>query len=152
MPVAAVPLVIDTQTVLDLLLFDDPACAGLRPALESGHCVWLACPGMRTELQRVLTYPTLARQCERRALGPERLLAAMDALAHWLPEPEPSACRCRDPDDQVFIDLAVARRARLLSRDRDVLALRRTLAARGVEVIPSWINAAQLRCDLAFHI
>ena len=41
---------------------------------------------------------------------------------------------CKDPDDQIFIDLAVAHRARLLSKDGAVQALRKRLAALGVEM------------------
>jgi predicted nucleic acid-binding protein len=45
---------------------------------------------------------------------------------------------CKDPDDQVFIDLAVARGALLLSKDRAVLVMRKRLAARGVVVRSDW--------------
>jgi predicted nucleic acid-binding protein len=41
---------------------------------------------------------------------------------------------CSDPDDQVFIDLAVAHRALLLSKDRAVLSMKKRLALRGVAV------------------
>ena len=53
-----------------------------------------------------------------------------------LAESEPPACpvRCSDPDDQGFIDLAVAHRAMLLSKDKAVLRLRRRLAPLAVPV------------------
>ncbi|MDB5944967.1 MAG: putative toxin-antitoxin system toxin component, family, partial [Ramlibacter sp.] len=41
------------------------------------------------------------------------------------------------PDDQKFIDLAVAHRALLLSKDRAVLALRKRLAALQVRAGPA---------------
>ena len=46
------------------------------------------------------------------------------------------AVRCRDPDDQMFIDLAVAHRAQLLSKDALVLRLARRLLPLGVVVGP----------------
>jgi hypothetical protein len=47
-----------------------------------------------------------------------------------------SVPQCSDPDDQKFIDLAVAYRVRwLLTRDRAVLKLARRLAAFGVDVV-----------------
>ena len=52
---------------------------------------------------------------------------------------------CRDPTDQIFIDLALAHGpALLLTRDRALLALRRRAAARGVTVVtPSlWARLA----------
>ena len=43
---------------------------------------------------------------------------------------------CRDPDDQMFIDLALAERARwLISRDRAVLALAKRARAQGLEIL-----------------
>jgi predicted nucleic acid-binding protein len=45
--------------------------------------------------------------------------------------------RCRDPDDQMFIDLAVAHRAVLLSKDALVLRLAKRLLPLGVVVSPT---------------
>src|SRR5690606_15469334 len=43
---------------------------------------------------------------------------------------------CRDPDDQVFLDLALHRGVGwLLSRDRQLLALRRRALARGLRIL-----------------
>jgi hypothetical protein len=71
----------------------------------------------------------------------EAVLAAMDACAAWQPLPPPDATgrlRCTDPDDQKFIDAAVAWGARwLVSRDRAVLKLRRRAAeAHGLLIVP----------------
>ena len=51
------PWVIDTNIVLDLWLFEDPATVPLRAALQSGRISHLATHSMRDELERVLTYP-----------------------------------------------------------------------------------------------
>lgn len=128
-------VVIDTNIALDLLVFGDPGCAALARALESRALRWLARPEMRDELARVLGYPAVATRLDRTGCDPRDVLAAFDARVQWVHEaPPPAPCACTDPDDQVFIDLAVAWRARLLSKDRAVLALRRPLAALGVEV------------------
>ncbi|MFT7776961.1 putative toxin-antitoxin system toxin component, PIN family [Roseateles sp.] len=43
---------------------------------------------------------------------------------------------CRDPDDQKFIDLALAARARwLISRDKAVLALAKRARLRGLAIL-----------------
>jgi len=54
--------VIDTNIVLDLWLFEDPATVPLRAALQSGAITHLATTSMRDELARVLTYPHLIKR------------------------------------------------------------------------------------------
>jgi predicted nucleic acid-binding protein len=39
---------------------------------------------------------------------------------------------CSDPDDQKFIDLAVAGKALLLSKDQHVLSMKKRLLAQGI--------------------
>ncbi len=62
-------------------------------------------------------------------------LRAADVLAHFdrhalvVDTPSKAPVTCRDPDDQKFIDLAVARQALLLSKDRAVLSMKKRLAA-----------------------
>lgn len=128
------PVVIDTNVVLDLFVFADPDCAPLREALSARRTRWLASPAMREELRRVLGYPHLARRLGE--AGPTPVLAAFDRHVQAV-EPAPKApFTCRDPDDQRFIDLAVAHQATLLSKDAKVLALARRLARIGVRVGP----------------
>ena len=129
-------LVIDTNIVLDLLVFEDPAQAGLRDAVQQGRVVWLATPAMRDELERVLTYPQVARRLLARHRPAQEVLADFDGRSHRVPPAARAPVRCRDPDDQIFIDLAVAHRAELLSKDALVLRLRKRLAALGVLVAP----------------
>jgi len=130
----AAPVVLDTNLALDLLVFDDPACVPLREALAGSGLRWIATVAMRDELSRVLGYPLIVTRLVRTGRSAEEVLAAFDAQAQLLPAPDSAPCRCDDPDDQVFIDLAVAHGARLLSKDRAVLVMRRALAERGVEV------------------
>lgn len=128
------PVVIDTNRVLDLWLFEDPAVAALAQGIRGGTLCWLAHAGMRAELARVLGYPALERQLARRERSAPVVLAAFDRWSRCVPPAPPAPLRCSDPDDQMFIDLAVAWRATLASRDRAVLALGRPLAALGVQL------------------
>ena len=132
----AVDIVIDTNIALDLLVFDDPGCAPLAAALASGEQRWLATAPMRDEFERVLGYPPIAARLARHGRDPQAVLAAFDARVHTVTDTPPRArCVCSDPDDQMFIDLAVAHRARLVSKDRAVRAKRRQLAGLGVELL-----------------
>ncbi len=127
-------LVLDTNIALDLLVFEDPATAALREALASGQWQWLALPEMRAEFARVLEYPPVAAWRLRRGQTAQDALDAFDAASRPAGPVARSPLRCRDPDDQPFVDLAIAHAALLLSKDRDVLALKIALASRSVEV------------------
>ena len=134
---AARALVLDTNIVLDLLVFADPAVRPLPPLLASGAQRWIAAPAMRVELERVLGYPQIAPRLDYYGLSAAQVLQAFDAQTHTVaPAPRASAV-CKDPDDQQFIDLAVQHGAILLSKDQAVLRLRKRLMALGVEAMPS---------------
>ena len=124
--------VIDTNIVLDLFVFGEPALAPLQAALLAGSLQWLATPPMRAELARVLAYPHIAARMQRDGLEPTTVLAAFDAQSRMVPPAAKAPCTCRDADDQIFIDLAVAHRASLLSKDRALLCMKKRLAASAV--------------------
>jgi putative PIN family toxin of toxin-antitoxin system len=127
-------LVLDTNVALDLLLFEDPGTAVLREALQQRRLRWLVSPAMRAEFVRVLDYPQLAAWRSAHGRSAQALCAAFDAWSHVVDAAPACAVPCADPDDQPFIDLAVAHRAVLLSKDQAVLAPRARLAALGVDV------------------
>lgn len=129
-------VVIDTNCVLDLWLFADPRVADLRRAVLAGTARWLATPAMRAELQRVLGYPAIVRQCALRDVAASDVLAAFDRWTHGVPAAAAARMRCGDPDDQVFIDLAAAWHADLYSRDHEVRMLAPRLGTCGVRVRP----------------
>ena len=125
-------IVLDTNIVLDLCVFEDARCASLRARLEARTLRWLATPPMREELLRVLDYPQVARRLVQRGIGVEVVMAWFDGLAHMqIPAPK-APYTCKDPDDQKFIDLAVAHTAQLLSKDHAVLCMAKRLQRLGV--------------------
>lgn len=121
------PVVVDTNIVLDLLIFRDPATPPLQSALDSGQLQWLATAPMREELARVLTYPAIVKSMVHHALTAEQVLAAFDGRARIVPVAPKARVTCQDPDDQKFIDLAVAYQATLLSKDKAVLCMKKRL-------------------------
>lgn len=123
------PIVLDTNIVLDVFVFADEAARPLLPALEAGRLQWLATAAMREELERVLSYPQIAPRLAYYALQPQDVLARFDQHARLVDVPAKAPVTCSDPDDQKFIDLAVARSAMLLSKDRAVLSMKKRLAA-----------------------
>ena len=131
-------VVIDTNCVLDLWVFQDLHATGLLRAVTDRRLLWCATAAMREELARVLGYPLIAARLAAMTLQASDVLARFDAHARL--EDGASACsvRCRDADDQMFIDLAVQRRAILVSKDARVIELGRRLAPPGVSLTRPW--------------
>ena len=130
-PVLQGPLVLDTNVALDLLVFDDPATRGLARLLAGAAVSWLATAAMRDELQRVLTYRHIAARLLSQGQDGAGVLLQFDRLSRLREVAAPAAIRCSDGDDQMFVDLAVAHRAVLLSKDHAVLRLHRRLLGAG---------------------
>jgi uncharacterized protein len=117
-------LVLDTQVWIDWLVFDDPAVAPIRAAVAAGRAELVIDKECEAELARALGYPLGKRKvdvqdCLRQVLQmckkPEEAL--QNVREFTLP-------KCRDPDDQKFLELAAAARADcLITRDRALLAL-----------------------------
>ena len=128
------PMVLDTNIVLDLFVFDDERVAGLKAALLAKELHWLATTDMRGELERVLGYAHIAAKLAVLGLAAARVLAQFDTHSIQAETAGHAGVACSDPDDQKFIDLAVAHRAILLSKDKAVLSLGRQLAPLGVEL------------------
>lgn len=128
-PRRAAIVILDTNVVLDWLLWADPATDELDRGLRSGRWTWLWNARMQEELRNVLSH-------RLPAFDPERLAAVARAAQAWAQPAEVAAdgpahrLVCRDPSDQIFIDLAVSTgAARLLTRDSEVLRLARRARA-----------------------
>jgi putative PIN family toxin of toxin-antitoxin system len=128
------PIVLDTNIVLDLFVYRDPRQATLDNNLRAGSLQWLATPAMRDELARVLDYPQVTKRRLLNEQSVDAVLAQMDALV-TLADPAPKApYTCKDPDDQIFIDLACQHSCWLISKDKAVLAMRSRLSRLGATV------------------
>ncbi|WP_338039789.1 putative toxin-antitoxin system toxin component, PIN family [Luteibacter yeojuensis] len=137
-------VVLDTNVCLDAFVFDDPRAATLVAALASGDVQAVTREDCRDEWLAVLAYPLLKLDDARRAAA----IARFDALVTLLPAAEPVAKppRCRDRDDQKFLELAAAAGAAVLfSRDAEVLRLGRRTRRDGLFAImkpEDWQGAA----------
>jgi putative PIN family toxin of toxin-antitoxin system len=127
--------VVDTNVWLDIHYFLDPESRSLGAALGSPHWVVARCQQTDAELAAVLRRPRFSpgpaershlRACLRRWQAAARLVA----LSGQAP------CRCRDPDDQKFLDLAwSAQAAVLVTKDKALLALRRKARSFGLAIL-----------------
>jgi putative PIN family toxin of toxin-antitoxin system len=125
-------VVLDTNIVLDLWVFDNPSSQPLRAQVEQRQVRWLATAHMRCELERVLGYPHIARRLLVGERAANTILAHFDTYAQLQPDAPKAPYTCKDPDDQCFIDLAVQHQARLWSKDAHVLRMKNRLARCGV--------------------
>ena len=126
--------VLDTNIVLDVWVFADVAAVPLREKLLRGQISWLATTAMRSELERVLAYPKIVPRLNFYKITLQEVLAQFDQHAHIVEAAPKAPVTCSDADDQIFIDLAVAHQAVLLSKDQAVVSMRKRLSTLGVQV------------------
>lgn len=119
---AMLRLVLDTNVVLDLFHWGNVDAVPIMAALEAGEIECFADERTLDELQRVLTYPQLKQTPE---MITERY-ARYSALIKMVPAGEaPKLPRCKDRDDQKFLELAARCGANILvSKDKALLKLR----------------------------
>jgi putative PIN family toxin of toxin-antitoxin system len=127
-------VVLDTNIVLDLWLYNDPATPALLAALTAKEVQWVATQVMRDELERVLAYPHIVQRMLKSNTTAEHILTQFDAHSVLKPVAAKAPYTCKDADDQKFVDLAAATQAQLISKDKAVLTLRNRMARIGVAV------------------
>lgn len=115
--------VLDTNTILDLWFFHDVRLGPLRLAIEEGRLALVSREDCIEELRLVLAYPSLAVPEALR----HSLLAEYLARVRRVGPPAadaPPLPRCRDRDDQKFLEAARDGNVRwLVSRDKALLGL-----------------------------
>jgi putative PIN family toxin of toxin-antitoxin system len=119
-----VRLILDTNVVLDLLHFADASVIPVLRALDTRRAQCYATGETLAELRRVLAYPEF--KLDETAQG---ILFMRYQTWVCVVESAPTHAalpRCRDPDDQMFLQLAASTRADyLVSKDKALLVLKR---------------------------
>jgi len=122
-------VVLDTNIWLDWLVFNDSSVLHLKKTVSDGAVQVVINSPCEAELERVLAYDlarhTLAAFAQADCLAECRRIAQrIDSAA---PEAELKLLpRCVDPDDQKFLELALAARAdTLITKDHKLLELAR---------------------------
>lgn len=121
----AVRVVFDTNVLLSLFVFKDSRFAPLRGEVVSGRWIALTSAPCLAEYRRVLDYPLFALDAEHQ----EAAYAAYLALAQTIdavPQEAVALPKCKDRDDQKFLELARDGQAHwLVTADKLLLRLRR---------------------------
>jgi putative PIN family toxin of toxin-antitoxin system len=144
-PVPVPCIVLDTNIVLDLFIFADPATPALRAALDAKSLRWIATQAMRDELERVLAYTHIVPRLAYYQVTAADVLVRFDAQVQLVEVAPKARTVCKDADDQKFIDLAVAHQALLLSKDKAVLTLAKRLRTSGVETAAQFAGLSVAR-------
>ena len=129
-------LVLDTNAVLDWLVFANPASQVVTEAITGARVRWIVNAAVRDELTHVLARGVV----DRWQPDLPRLWDAWERYAIPLERASPVApsCRpqCTDADDQKFIELALDHQARwLITRDRALLKLARRTRSLGLSIV-----------------
>lgn len=126
-------VVLDTNTCLDLFVFASPRSARLRGLLESGELQAVTRADCREEWRRVLRYPELRLDAERCAALEATYDSFVLSALPMQPKMHLAVPKCRDPDDQKFLELARdAGAVALVTRDAELLVLARRAARAGL--------------------
>lgn len=116
--------VLDTNVVLDLLHWRDAGMAGVAAAIGDGRLRCASDTRCLHELRTVLAYPKFGIAPAQAQAIYARYQAMVECVDTRTPPPLP---RCRDREDQKFIEVAACAGAGLLvSKDKAVLKLGRS--------------------------
>ncbi|HEV2611413.1 MAG TPA: putative toxin-antitoxin system toxin component, PIN family [Noviherbaspirillum sp.] len=127
-------VVLDTNVCLDLFVFRDPRWATLEAALRSGAIEAVTRTDCRMEWLAVLQYEHLPLDESSRA----EAAIEFDAVIRCVEDTTavPPGIRlplCSDPDDQKFLETALAQQAGILiTKDKALLKLARKTARAGL--------------------
>ena len=122
-------VILDTNIWLDWLVFHDSCVSHLKLAVHEQRAEIFIDADCEAELERVLGYDLTRHTLD--AAAQAACLAECRRIARRIDMPAPQAeCRllprCADPDDQKFLDLALAARAdALITKDHKLLELAR---------------------------
>ncbi len=136
-------MVLDTNVILDLLVFKDPSAEPIRHLLDAKLVDAVRSEASMLELIDVIQRPTFKLNQKEQAI----ILQAWESVTRLLANAaiESAPFTCRDLDDQVFINMAYSLRpALLLSKDLLVLELGASAKPHGVEITNQYDRAQTL--------
>mgnify|MGYP000352460753 FL=1 len=114
------PVVLDTNILLDIFVFNDERAGNLKQAIVSGSIPAIASQKTVLELADVISRPLFKLDDVTQA----SILEQWQSLAEQHDDSALASApwKCQDPDDQIFLDLAYQLRpAILISKDNALL-------------------------------
>ena len=133
-------VVLDTNVLLDVFVFNDFRAIHLKEALVTGKVTALATPKTFEEFSDVISRSLFSLDESAQA----NILLQWGSLAKIIPDEtlQPAPWKCRDLDDQVFLDLAyTSKPCTLISKDNEVLVFSNRAAKEQVLITADYILA-----------
>lgn len=133
-------VVLDTNVLLDLFVFNDFRALHLKQALLEGKVKALATQSTLAEFTDVISRPLFSLA----EVQQKQIYLQWQSLANMIDDTSlvKAPWACQDPDDQVFLDLAyTAKPCILISKDNEVLRLTKP-AAQDMVLITADYNTA----------
>ena len=136
------PVVLDTNILLDIFVFDDERAIHLKKVLFDKTRHFVASQKTIEEFADVISRPLFKLDKQTQAA----ILAQWQSIAEQRDDSNlaPAPWKCQDPDDQIFLDLAYQLRPTILiSKDNAVLQIARKAASEDI-LITNDYNAFRL--------
>lgn len=136
------PVVLDTNILLDIFVFDDERAANLKQAIVNGSSPVIASQKTLLELADVISRPLFKLDSAAQA----SILTQWQSIAQLYDDSNLASApwKCEDPDDQIFLDLAYQLRPSILiSKDNALLRIASRAAQEGI-LITNDYNAFRL--------
>ncbi|WP_126443874.1 putative toxin-antitoxin system toxin component, PIN family [Sulfuricystis multivorans] len=128
----AIRVVFDTNVLISIFVFADSRLATLWGEVVSGRWVALTNAPCLAEFKRVLGYPLFALATAAQEAAYTAYLAQAESV-DAVPQKAAPLPRCRDQDDQKFLELARDGQAQwLVTADKLLLKLKRRQRLRGL--------------------
>jgi putative PIN family toxin of toxin-antitoxin system len=137
------PVVLDTNILLDIFVFNDERALHLKKALFDKTTRYVASQKTIEEFADVISRPIFKLDEQTQAA----ILAQWQSIAEQQDDSDlaPAPWICQDPDDQIFLDLAYQLRPSILiSKDNVVLQTASRAASESI-LITSDYNAFRLQ-------
>ena len=130
-------IILDTNVWLDIVVFHDPRVSRLHSALQQHQALCYRTPYMMSELQDVISRPMFGLTADAQ-VGALAQAERLSRHADRAPDHSKSLL-CKDPDDQMFLDLALELKVDLLiSKDRALLRLASRALKYHLKISASW--------------
>jgi putative PIN family toxin of toxin-antitoxin system len=136
------PVVLDTNILLDIFVFDDQRASNLKKAIVDGSIAAIASQKTFLEFADVISRPLFKLNTARQGA----ILTQWQSIAQLHDDSNLASAPwvCQDPDDQIFLDLAYQLRPTILiSKDNAVLHIASRAAQENI-LISSDYNAFTL--------